>query len=547
MPPVSPKSAPQWETSLWEAFDRAFPRPESQTERVVGLSDLWIQTKDNRLVPFTPNEVQARYLDEIAPSWRQDDYRITGLREIVLKARQFGFSTLILALLFLDTVNRSNVNTVVIADDAENTEAMFQIVHRFYENLPDAKKPRKRYGSKREFAFADTGSTFRVLTAGKGTAGRSRTIHNLHCSEVAFWPDETVFTGLLQAVPAGGNVFVETTANGEGNAYHTFYQDAKKGRSEYKPRFFAWFTHSEYKRAVPQGFTRDESEGLLAEKFGLSDEQLAWRRAKRSEPGMGNLFAQEYPSDDREAFLVSGQKFFTEWDEDKHIIRESEWEFQAWHKWEGALDWGYGKPFAFLLGCLDGWGGVVIAEECYGARILNRDQAERIKEAITRRGIEPKTVLIHADPSMWNVKTRPDGIGYRDIDDYYNAGLNMVKAVNMRTSRTASGGWSNVRQYMADVSIDRVTGEEYPALRVVGEWCPNTVRTIPQMIHAEHNPEDMDSDKEDHCADCLRYLLNAHLRPSLDPNAPKPEDPRRIDQSFLPHALRTDDRGERKE
>src|ERR1041385_3092162 len=87
--------------------------PEADAARRVQLSDLWIQTKDQRFIPLAPNAVQEALLDGVAPKWRDGDYTLTGIRKIILKARQFGYSKIILALLFLATANNSDVNTVV--------------------------------------------------------------------------------------------------------------------------------------------------------------------------------------------------------------------------------------------------------------------------------------------------------------------------------------------------------------------------------------------------------------------------------------------------
>ena len=47
----------------------------------------------------------------------------------------------------------------------------------------------------------------------------------------------------------------------------------------------------------------------LAQQYGLSDEQLCFRRAKLDELGSADLFRQEYPSTPLESFLTSGRCF----------------------------------------------------------------------------------------------------------------------------------------------------------------------------------------------------------------------------------------------
>lgn len=61
-------------------------------------------------------------------------------------------------------------------------------------------------------------------------------------------------------------------------------------------------------------------------------------------------------------------------------------------------------------------------------------------------------------------------------------------------------GWDLVHQYLR---WDEFTE---PKLKVFSN-CSNLIRTIPELIHDEHRPEDVDSSGEDHAADELRYLL----------------------------------------
>lgn len=271
--------------------------------------------------------MQIQYLDLLCPEWREGLIHLKGVKEIVLKARQFGFSTLILALYFCRTINHSDQNTVIVAHTADDTEMLFQRVRLFWEQLPEELRPRTRYNSRKELYFPDLRSRITVITAGQGSAGRGRTIHNLHASEVGYWPlpkpgRQHILTGLLQAVPrVSGNVFLESTAQGqfgEGQAFHdeywkadtAFRESVESGEPQeagaYRSRFFAWYEHEEYEATPARGWqkfqrTREEQRLTLKyhldERFGLerANRKLYWRRLKRAEPGMEDKFPQEYP------------------------------------------------------------------------------------------------------------------------------------------------------------------------------------------------------------------------------------------------------------
>jgi hypothetical protein len=294
-------------------------------KRGVALGDLMIRTKDRRLTPLQPNAVQQIYLDTITPDWRGGNFSFHGIRENLLKARQFGFSTLIGALFFLDALNTPNTVTVVIADDAENTRKLFRMVRTFYEHLPPDLKPEARYANRNEYDWPEINSRYYVGTAGDKSFGRGDTINNLHCTEVAFWPNaDTVMTGLLQAVPEDGNVFLETTANGLGNFFHREYTESERGNSTFTARFFGWWQHPEYAwkpKTASEAIQAErleaklteqerEQEERLASAYDLSEDQISWRRRKRSEPGMRDKFAQEYPANANEAFIASGNPYF---------------------------------------------------------------------------------------------------------------------------------------------------------------------------------------------------------------------------------------------
>lgn len=274
-------------------------------------NNFWIKTKDKRNVLLRFNAVQEKY-------WQGKTSR-----DIILKFRQPGFSTLKIAEYFERVVNEENVTAVIVAHDMESTQKLFKIVQLMYDRLPEEKKlelnrgqNKPKYGNRREYFFLGNNSSIYVGTAGSVDFGRSQTINYLLCSEVAFWPNpEEIMTGLLQAVPYGGEVCIETTANGVGNYFYREYQEAKQGRSRFKPHFFAWFEHDEYR--LPLGpaevleYTAEER--ALAERHGLTPEQIKWRRWKISEmPDKDGLskedrFRQEYPEDDSTCFLYSGR------------------------------------------------------------------------------------------------------------------------------------------------------------------------------------------------------------------------------------------------
>jgi intein/homing endonuclease len=142
-------------------------------------------------------------------------------------------------------------------------------------------------------------------------------------SEVAFWDDSAdIVSSALQAVPMAPEsfVFLESTANGIGGYFYDEWQLAKRGESQFKPLFFAWWAHDGYElpsTAEENGHLDDEEKDLIVlfKENNVPEERwpnkIAWRRRKkkefRTEP---KKFYQEYPSTPEEAFLASGRPVF---------------------------------------------------------------------------------------------------------------------------------------------------------------------------------------------------------------------------------------------
>lgn len=235
-----------------------------------------------------------------------------------MKARQEGFSSFIDALITLECLFKENLRCVLIAHDRLSTQVLFDRVKFYVENLRGGMRPDFGRQSRREIYFRNTNSTFYIGTAGYEEFGRGDCIHRLHCSEVASWPNPVeLISGLFQAVPEDGTIWIESTAKGRGNWYHSTCMKALEGRGSFKLHFFPWFADPTYRKpaAIREKDLTEEERELVA-KFGVDMDQLQWRRDKieemdNSEMLFGaNLFPQEYPATPEEAFLATGQSVF---------------------------------------------------------------------------------------------------------------------------------------------------------------------------------------------------------------------------------------------
>lgn len=286
---------------------------------------LKIRTKEGELVPFELNSSQRRLLAEIK---RQEELGLP-IRIIILKSRQIGFSTLTEGVLFHRTTLNKLVNSMVVAHVDDASTNLFNMSKLYYEELPEQFKPMRKASNAKEIVFENPSPSAKekakqpglrskivVQTAGAKGLGRSFTTHNLHISELAFFPGDVkqTMTGLLQAVPNSKKsmIVIESTANGVGGYFYDMWQLAKEGKSDFIPLFFPWHEHEEYRMPIPDGFMLDPEERELKAMYRLEDEQLVWRRWCIANNCSGDVdqFKQEYPSNDLEAFLSSGRPIF---------------------------------------------------------------------------------------------------------------------------------------------------------------------------------------------------------------------------------------------
>lgn len=267
------------------------------------------EPKSGRLVPFKFREVQNRYYDELVRDYDIEKKGLTNpIREIILKARKEGFTSLVLALFAVDDLMSENpTETLVISykDDATQT---FRKRYRNYVLSYGAKK--LGYGIEEiqkspgildevakkmlsvdstEFELAHNKAHFYCGTASARVGGRGGTVQKLLFSEAAFYPDKKeqrakeIIEGTANQVDKeAGWIFTESTANGDMNHYAKMWALAESKESRYKSRFYGW-----------REFYNEQQFEIIKSEF--TDKRM---------------IPQEYPETPAEAFLASGDRFF---------------------------------------------------------------------------------------------------------------------------------------------------------------------------------------------------------------------------------------------
>jgi hypothetical protein len=295
-----------------------------------------IKNKHGEIVPFALNPVQSNYLTEL-----ETDYpEMQGIRENILKGRQFGISSVIEGLFATDFIMSELgevpiINSDIYSHKDAETDAHIARFNLFLnswliksqggdpvrdmEHVGDIAKLRKAFlkvDNGGEIISRKRGAEYHAQTASAKVSGRGGTKQNIHWSEIAFYPNTEIMdakklvVGAEKQVPQNyGKIFRESTGNLAGDYFAKEYAEGKSGVSLFKSRFMAWFTYTDYQTPAPSGWEVPEYYRKLMEDGLATIHQCYWH-FKQTKGLKDKEELREYPTYDREAFLFGGKPFF---------------------------------------------------------------------------------------------------------------------------------------------------------------------------------------------------------------------------------------------
>lgn len=422
-------------------------------DRTWRLNHLYkIKTKDQKLKTFRWNIAQADYNEAK-----------TELN-IILKARQHGFSTEGLIDLLDRTITTPNTNSAIVAHEQKTVQTLFEIVKRAYENLPKELKPRVSFDNRNELYFPDLDSKIFVTLDTRG-----QTVHNLHVSEVAFIKNaDEKMTGILESVPKGGRITLESTANGMGGM---FYEEWCNPHGQFKKHFYNWMWAEEYREPTDKTIEELDAEYRelsvrygtipdIRQKYMLDKEQYNFyiQKVRRHK----QFVMQEYPTTVTEAFIASGRNVFHISDLNKHILLAPiDRVFGDVLVWEKPL-----TGFKYVIGCdvAEGLGGDYSTIE-----VLNAHTGEQAAEFQSN----------HIPPDMLGDLLISLGKMYNNallVVEVNNHGRSVLDGIKKR--------YANI--YRREI-FDKVTQERTEALgfRTTGTTKPMLVDILEESIRHE--------------------------------------------------------------
>lgn len=244
-------------------------------------------------------------------------------------------------------------------------------------------------------------------------------------------------------------------------------------------------------------------------------------------PHVNPEYAQDLaglPDKLRRAFLdgdwnVFAGQVFAEFRTARHVLSPIELP-SDWRRYNG-IDWGYAAPWCVLWGAVDPDGRLWLYRELYQTGVGEAEQARRILAAEDRR---EAVAARYADDSMW--ATLGDAKPIAQV--YQENGAYLTQAGKGNTTRV--NGWQRIHSYLGEglpCPHHRALGWESCPRMHIFSTCENLIRTLPNLPHATTgNPEDVDTNAEDHAGDALRYLcINLGSEPGWVFPEDRPADP----------------------
>lgn len=283
---------------------------------------LRIESRDAGSVVFKPWGTQRRVVHELATGLA------AGIHEfLVLKPRQVGISTVMLAWTLFWLLKHKTMHGALITQGEKATEYLRSVLTRMAQPVAETAWGYPMTKANRVQVAWANGSRLLFETAGKrknSGLGKARGLAYLHATEVSEWGDaegvESLRAALSEQHPAACYVW-ESTAQGF-NFFFEMWEEFSRATS-LRAIFVAWWMHELYRvdRASRQfevywdgALSPEEGawQDQIAKRWGetLEPEQWAWFRWKQAEK-QGSLLSmmQNFPTLPEHAFQASGQGY----------------------------------------------------------------------------------------------------------------------------------------------------------------------------------------------------------------------------------------------
>ena len=197
--------------------------------------------------------------------------------------------------------------------------------------------------------------------------------------------------------------------------------------------------------------------------------------------------------------VVVGAYFAHVWRRDVHVIPS----FSIPASWpiKFGLDWGTSAPACTLWAARDNDGNIYFIDELYRPGITGRTFGEKMMEKLNAQ--------------RWS-KDRKYAV--RDMYGLIDRqAMNAPSAADVAATAASGIAWWGWRLYPANkdrkASIEQwmerllLGANGKPKVFIFGDRCPKLASTMPQLMAAANDPEDVDTNGDDHAFDAARFVL----------------------------------------
>jgi len=190
-------------------------------------------------------------------------------------------------------------------------------------------------------------------------------------------------------------------------------------------------------------------------------------------------------------------QYFNNFSNDLHVIKPFKFREIEIKRRVICLDYGYSAPSAVYWLAEMTSGEVYCYRELYKTQLTYTELGAMIMEYTPEEERHNATVV--ADPSIINKRGEHSHSSGKEQMIEGGLELALYGAKNARVD-----GWQVVRDYLQPRMNGM--GEKIATLKIF-DTCRNLIRTLPEMVHDDKKPEDLDTNTEDHSSDALRYGL----------------------------------------
>ena len=247
------------------------------------------------------------------------------VRVVMVKARQWGGSTLINAFITDETVFHDQVRSMFLAHARKTAQHLLRMSKVHFKHIPDELViPKMEYDTLARKEFVN-GSELTIESAKNLDAGAGESLTHLHLSEFDRFEHADILTESLEpTLPdvVGTSEFIESTAERILGEFHERYKiaDDPKQDNGFVAVFVGWHEIERYTMRFEDdrekiGFEKSlvPEEKKIMEAFRCNLEQMKWYRWILKAKCGNNPFKRQkqYPSTADEAFMTIGAARFS--------------------------------------------------------------------------------------------------------------------------------------------------------------------------------------------------------------------------------------------